>query len=163
MNAEFGFDMSVVGRVDWQEKQARFNTQSMETIWRPVRYYLSVCMSACIRKRAVVHSCIRLSTSLHERNELQTTPYDAQCHRCSRRGYSWASRGNFRSLWVSLSHVLASHICRGIQALTLSIAFVRAALRSHQLVPPPETFSRTFSTLFSSTVTHLDLTLKQTR
>lgn len=35
MNAEFGYSMSVVGRIDWQEKAARFRTLSMEAIWQP--------------------------------------------------------------------------------------------------------------------------------
>eukprot|EP00038_Savillea_parva_P019125 m.26584 g.26584 ORF g.26584 m.26584 type:complete len:1203 (-) comp4326_c0_seq1:85-3693(-) len=36
MNAQFGFDMSVVGRIDWQEKASRFANVAMETVWRPV-------------------------------------------------------------------------------------------------------------------------------
>lgn len=33
----FNFDMFFVGRIDFQEKAARFATQSMETVWRPSR------------------------------------------------------------------------------------------------------------------------------
>jgi hypothetical protein len=33
----FGFDFFVVGRIDFQEKAARFATQTMETVWRPSR------------------------------------------------------------------------------------------------------------------------------
>ena len=34
LNALFGFDFFVVGRIDFQEKAARFATKSMETVWR---------------------------------------------------------------------------------------------------------------------------------
>lgn len=37
LNAMFGFDFSVVGRIDFQEKAARFATKSMEMVWRPSR------------------------------------------------------------------------------------------------------------------------------
>ena len=34
LNALFGFDFFVVGRIDFQEKAARFATKTMETVWR---------------------------------------------------------------------------------------------------------------------------------
>jgi hypothetical protein len=34
LNALFGYDFFVVGRIDFQEKAQRFATQSMETVWR---------------------------------------------------------------------------------------------------------------------------------
>ena len=34
LNALFGFDMFVVGRIDYQEKASRFATQQMEHVWR---------------------------------------------------------------------------------------------------------------------------------
>eukprot|EP01043_Picozoa_sp_COSAG02_P046663 COSAG02_NODE_4386_length_5421_cov_4.810973_6_plen_904_part_00 len=37
LNAMFGFDFFVVGRIDFQEKAARFATKTMETVWRPSR------------------------------------------------------------------------------------------------------------------------------
>ena len=37
LNAMFDFDFFVVGRIDFQEKAARFATKTMETVWRPSR------------------------------------------------------------------------------------------------------------------------------
>jgi lysosomal alpha-mannosidase len=37
LNALFEFDMFVVGRIDFQEKAARFATKTLETVWRPSR------------------------------------------------------------------------------------------------------------------------------
>ena len=35
VSCRFGFDFFVVGRIDFQEKAARFSTKTMETVWRP--------------------------------------------------------------------------------------------------------------------------------
>ena len=35
LNAMFSFDMFIVGRIDFQEKAARFATKTMEMVWRP--------------------------------------------------------------------------------------------------------------------------------